>query len=221
MPKILLLEDDASLQEILKECLEEEGFSVISCADALSASAYAYEQSFDLYLFDVMVDGGNGFEILKDMRKDGNNTPTIFITALQQIKDLEAGFMSGCDDYLKKPFELAELLIRIKALLKKRYKGDKIDFGNGYSFEVESEILYFNGNPFKIPTKERELLKLLLQNEGNFVTNEMILKTLWGYDEELNKLSLRVYIKDLRHIVGKENIQTRRGEGYCFKRLVK
>ncbi|MCH5323302.1 MAG: response regulator transcription factor [Helicobacter sp.] len=216
--KILLVEDDAALQEIIAECLEEEGYEVVCCNNAREASEKAYEESFDLFLFDVMIPYGNGFELLKEIRTNQNQTPCIFITALNQIKDLEKGFESGCEDYLKKPFELAELLVRIKAVLERRYPSALVDFGNGYCFDSKKEILYFEGKIHKIPNKLRELLRILLQNEGNFVANEVIFSKLWKYEEEPSELALRVYIKDLRHIVGKDNIKTRRGEGYCYTR---
>ena len=218
--KILLLEDDVLLQEILVEFLIEEGFSVIACESVNAFHSLSYEQNFDLFLLDVMVKDGNGFQMLQEIRQNDKSTPAIFITALSQISDIEKGFLSGCDDYLKKPFELKELLLRIKAILKRRYKNTLIDFCNGYCYEVESEIIYYHNKIHKIATKERELLKLLLQNEGNFVSIEKITKALWGYENEPSEQSLRVYIKDLRQIVGKENIQTRRNEGYCYKRIV-
>lgn len=215
--KILLLEDDMALQEIIAECLEEEGYAVVCCNNGTEATNKAYEENFDILLLDVMVEGQNGFESLRSLRKSGKETPAIFITALNSLKDLEIGFKSGCDDYLKKPFELSELLLRIEAQLKRSKKLEIFEFENGYSFDCAEEILYHQGTIAKIPTKERELLKVLLQNEGHFISLEQIYSLLWKYDEEPSELSLRVYIKNLRQIVGKEHIITRRGEGYCYK----
>lgn len=215
--KILLLEDDMVLQEIIAECLEEEGYAVVCCNNGIEATNKAYEENFDILLLDVMVEGQSGFESLRSLRKSGKETPAIFITALNSLKDLEIGFKSGCDDYLKKPFELSELLLRIEAQLKRRKKLEIFEFENGYSFDCAEEILYYQGAIAKIPTKERELLKVLLQNEGHFISLEQIYSLLWKYDEEPSELSLRVYIKNLRQIVGKEHIITRRGEGYCYK----
>ncbi|PZT47936.1 two-component system response regulator [Helicobacter valdiviensis] len=216
MSRILLLEDDRLLQEILVECLIEEGYEVVACECANEALSKSYEEHFDVLLLDVMVQNGNGFEVLKEIRERGEQTPAIFITALNQIKDLEIGFKSGCDDYLKKPFELKELLLRLGAILKRQYKEERVDFGNGYEFDCHEGTLYYLKKPHKFSSKERELLKLLLQNQNSFVSLEKIYQNLWGFDEEPSELSLRVYIKNLRKIVGKDHILTRRGEGYCY-----
>ncbi|MDD6055401.1 MAG: response regulator transcription factor [Helicobacter sp.] len=216
MHKILLLEDDIALQEIIKECLEEEGYSVVCCSNGDEAEDKAYEEHFDLFLLDVMVGGQNGFSALKNIRKNNKDTPAIFITALNTPQDLERGFKSGCDDYLRKPFELKELLLRIEARLKRVQNTKLFDFKNGYTFDIDNDMLYFDGVMQKMPTKERELLKILLKNHNKFVDTDTIFNTIWSYDEEPSGRSLRVYIKNLRIIVGKENILTRRGEGYCL-----
>lgn len=215
--KILLLEDDMVLQEIIAECLEEEGYEVICVSDGIEATNQAYEQNFDILLLDVMVTGQSGFESLHALRKSGKETPAIFITALDSLKDLEIGFKSGCDDYLRKPFELSELLLRIEVQLKHCKKLEIFELGGGYCFDCVEEILYYQGEIIKIPTKQRKLLKILLQNRGYFVSLEQIYSELWGYSQTPSELSLRVYIKNLRQILGKENILTRRGEGYCYK----
>lgn len=208
-----------ALQEIIAECLEEEGYSVVRCSDGLEAANKAYEMNFDILLLDVMVTGQSGFEALREIRESDKDVPAIFMTALNSLKDLEIGFKSGCDDYLRKPFELSELLLRIEAQLRHKNKNLLFDFGNGYCFDGRTEILYLDNKVQKIPTKERELLKILLKHEGEFVRLEQIYSLLWKYDEDPSELSLRVYIKNLRHIVGRNNILTRRGEGYCYKKI--
>lgn len=215
--RILLLEDDMVLQEIIAECLEEEGYEVVCCSDGVEATHKAYEENFDILLFDVMVTGQSGFESLHTLRESGKETPAIFITALDSLKDLEVGFKSGCDDYLRKPFELSELLLRVEVQLKRAKKLEVFELGNGYCFDCAEGILYHQGEIVGIPAKQRELLKMLLQNKGHFLSLERIYSNLWGYDETPSELSLRVYIKNLRQILGKENILTRRGEGYCYK----
>ena len=215
MAKIMLLEDDIALQEIISESLIEEGYEVTCCSDGLEATSLIYEQNFDILLLDVMVPNMNGFEALKYIRDSGDMTPAIFITSLQSIDDLEIGFKNGCDDYIKKPFMIKELLLRIQSLLKRTNIDCVVDFYNGYSFDMSDGILYLNGNAQKMPSKERELLKLLLKHRQHFVSLNDIYETLWGNDEP-SELSLRVYIKNLRQIVGKERIVTYRGEGYCY-----
>ena len=119
--KILLLEDDLNLSDTVCDYLEEKGFEVICVYDGEEALSSIYENSFDLLLLDVNVPIKNGFQVLKEIRKDGNNTPAIYITSLNSVDSLEQGYSSGCDDYIRKPFELKELLIRIQTILKREF----------------------------------------------------------------------------------------------------
>lgn len=119
--KILLLEDDLLLGEMLCDELKEKGYLVTHCENAQSALEIGYEQAFDLWIFDVKVPLGNGFEVLKELRGLGKNTPTIFLTSLSMIEDLKQGFLVGCDDYLRKPFDVDELLLRVDSLLKRSF----------------------------------------------------------------------------------------------------
>ena len=119
--KILLLEDDLNLSDTVCDYLEEKGFEVICVYDGEEALSSIYENRFDLLLLDVNVPIKNGFQVLKEIRKDGNNTPAIYITSLNSVDSLEQGYSSGCDDYIRKPFELKELLIRIQTILKREF----------------------------------------------------------------------------------------------------
>ena len=117
--KILLLEDDLNLNETVSDYFDENGFEVVSAYDGDEALSLIYENSFDLLLLDVNVPNKNGFEVLKEVRNQKKTVPAIFITSLNSMDSLEEGFESGCDDYIRKPFELKELLIRVKTILKK------------------------------------------------------------------------------------------------------
>ena len=217
--KILLLEDDISLSEIVDEFLSEEGYEVVVCEDALNALNLAYEKSFDLWILDVKVPMGDGFSLLKELRQSGKQTPAIFMTSLNTTDDLKLGFTAGCDDYIRKPFELAELLLRVKSLLKRAFfhkNEDFEDLGDGFKFNINSQILYQNNEVLNLPSKEIKLLALLLKNKKNFLSTERIFEELWEYDEEPSELSLRAYIKNLRKILGKEKIINQRGRGYCY-----
>ena len=135
MTQILLVEDDEILADLISEYLNENGFKVTHCTDALNASNLIYEQKFDVLILDVKIPKGDGFSLLAQIRKNGNETPAIFTTSLNTLDDLEVGYKSGCDDYLKKPFELKELLIRIQTLLKRKFshKNDNfINLNNGF-----------------------------------------------------------------------------------------
>lgn len=218
--QILLLEDDFVLSEILLEFLQEQGYDVKLCDNAQDALNCAYEQHFDLWLFDVKVPLGSGFDILKELRECGKNTPTIFITSLDRIDDLQNGYKAGCDDYLKKPFELLELQYRIHTLLKRSFSythTEYVKLHNGMKFGILTQMLYDeNDNVVPLTQKESLLLSLLLQNKGSYVSQEMIFNTLWEYEQEPSEMSLRTYVKNLRKILGKDSIVNQRGRGYCY-----
>lgn len=217
--KILLLEDDMSLSEIVEEYLSEQGYEVSLASDAKEALDLAYEKSFNLWILDVKVPLGDGFSLLKELRSLGKDTPAIFLTSLNTINDVEQGFASGCDDYIKKPFELAELKLRIESLLKRNFSHKNEDFedlGNGYKFALNSQVLYQNDKAVSLPGKEVKLLSLFLQNKNEFLNTERLFEELWDYDEEPSELSLRAYVKDLRKILGKDAIINQRGRGYSY-----
>ncbi|WP_345992545.1 response regulator transcription factor [Sulfurimonas sp. HSL-1716] len=212
MSSILLLEDDVVLSETLVELLEADGFKVIHVQDGEAALEYTFEKQFDILLFDVNVPHLDGFELLKSLRESGYDTPAIFITALTDIVSLSHGFGSGADDYIKKPFDFDELLIRIKALLKKQYHtySDKIAVGTFY-FMISKDELYQNGKFLPLSPYELYITKILFQNIDKTVLKENILNTL-GEGREMSEGSLRVYINKLRKIG--LPISTVKGIGY-------
>lgn len=217
--KILLLEDDINLSEIVEEHLTEEGYEVHLVTDAQQALDAAYENHFDLWILDVKVPLGDGFSLLKELRKSGKETPAIFLTSLNTAGDLKEGFEAGCDDYIKKPFELSELSLRVENILKRNFthKNEEYeDLGNGFKFSLRSRILYENDKAINLPYKEAKLLILLLQHKNDFISLERIFDELWDYDEEPSELSLRAYVKNLRKILGKDSLINQRGRGYCY-----
>lgn len=217
--KILLLEDDLNLSELVEEYLIDEGYELTLAMDAQEALNLAYEKNFDLWILDVKVPLGDGFSLLKELRKAGKTTPAIFLTSLNTSGDLKQGFDAGCDDYIKKPFELIELKMRIQSLLKRAFSHKNENFeelGNGYKFNIQSQILYHNDQPLNIPNKEIKLLSLLLKKKNQFISTELIFDELWEYGEEPSELSLRAYVKNLRKILGKDSIINQRGRGYCY-----
>ncbi len=217
--KLLLLEDDVQLAEIIKEYLEDQGCDVHHAADGEEALDKVYEERFDIFLFDVKVPFMNGFDLLAKLRSEGNETPTIFLTSLNTMDDLSRAFEVGCDDYLKKPFELKELLLRIKTISKRVFYhrvSEKIDIGNGVSFDISSNKIQKDGMSVALSKKESLILKLLVKNRGKIVTPQMIFENAWDYEDEPSEMSLRTYIKNIRKIVGKELIENARGQGYML-----
>ncbi len=212
MKKILLLEDDEILSETLIELLEAEGFSLTHVKDGQEALDATFVSQYDLMLLDVNVPFINGFELLKELREAGDKTVAIFLTALTDIDSLAHGFEIGADDYIKKPFDFDELLVRIKALFKKQYSGNKVEIGD-FIFDTQSEELYKNGKFIKLTPYETTITKILLKNRGNTISKYELLDLL-NEGEEMSEGALRVHINSLRKI-GLPVI-TIRGVGYRF-----
>jgi len=219
MTQILLVEDDETLSELISEYLSEQGYDVTVRADAKAALDTAYERNFDILILDVKLPKGDGFSLLRELRRLGDDTPAIFTTSLNALQDLEIGYKSGCDDYLKKPYELKELLLRIQILLKRKFShvnDEFIELGGGYKFYPSSKTLRQNGQIINLSNKESELLALFLENKNALLSKETIFEKIWNYGEEPSELSLRVYVKNLRRILGKDAIINRRGDGYIY-----
>jgi DNA-binding response OmpR family regulator len=219
--KLLLLEDDVNLNDTINEFLEENGFEVQSVYDGEEANEKIYESRYDLFLLDVNVPGINGFELLKNLRQNGDKTPAIYLTSLNSVDDLSIGYESGCDDYIRKPFALQELLLRIQTILKREFfheKSNTIEIDSHLLYDVGSNELQKNGQSVRLQNKEAILLKLFLQKRGEIISHETILDTLWGYDEVSSDDALRTYIKNLRKIIGKEYIISVKKLGYKFIR---
>lgn len=219
MGKILLLEDDANLNETVTEFLEEEGHNVVPVYDGYEAQEKLYESKYDLLLLDVNTPGINGFELLKEAREGKVVAPAIFITSLDSVDDLEKGFESGCDDYIRKPFALKELKIRIETLLKRDFfHQDKevIEISDTIVYDINNNELIMGGKTVSLGHKESKLLKLFMKNDGTVLAHESIYEHLWDYDEEPSDTALRTYIKNLRKIIGKEKIVSIKKQGYKF-----
>ena len=219
--KILLLEDDLTLSETVVEFLEDQGYEVVPAYDGEQASEIIYERVFDLFLLDVNVPLLNGFELLKQKRKEGVQTPAIYITSLNSIDSLETGYNSGCDDYIRKPFVLKELLFRIETILKRGFfheTSPRIVIGEDIEYDTDSNLLYVKGEKVQLNSKEGTLLKLFLQHQDETVIHEVIYETLWTYDETPSENALRTYIKNIRKIIGKDKIVSIKKLGYRFSK---
>jgi len=213
--KILLLEDDKLFNETLEDFLEEEGFEVVTALDPYSALDATYEMRFDLYLFDVQLPYESGFSLLKNLREAGDHTPTIFMTSREDKSSMVEGFNVGGDDYMKKPIDLDELLLRIKALLRREYRHDEISLGE-FRIDCSAKELYDKeGRLIKVSNKVIELLLLLVRANGEVVRHEEIEKSLWHTDEEISLGAIRVYIATLKKYFPNA-ITNIRGIGYRF-----
>ena len=216
MARILLLEDDKILSETLCELLESEGYDITLARDGNSVLDLTASSHFELMLFDVNVPDYNGFELLKMLRASGDTTPCIFLTSLHDIASLSKGFAVGADDYLKKPFDFDELLIRIGALLRKQFSSEKNELEYGaFTYKIATNELLKDGKLMLLTPQEQKLLALFFKRADETITKEELLYELDG-ENEASEGALRVYITKLRK-VGLE-LQTIKGVGY---RLVK
>jgi DNA-binding response OmpR family regulator len=214
--KILYLEDDINLSETIVEFLQEEGFGVVYVYDSEEALDKLYHENFDLLIFDVNLNGMNGFELLKSLRDANIKTPAIFTTSRNTIDDLARGYEVGADDYLKKPFALKELLFRIKAIIKREYKTNQelLSLYENIVFNINTNELIVNEIKTTLNHKESELLKLLIKNRNQCVIFDTIFENVWSFDELHSDMSLRTYIKKLRAIIGKDKIVSIKKVGY-------
>ncbi|AGR76398.1 response regulator transcription factor [Aliarcobacter butzleri] len=217
--KILLLEDDLILNEIIEEYLISQEHEVITAFSGNEAQDYLYSQTFDLLILDVNVPFVSGFELLKELRTQNIKTPTIFITSLNMVEDMQKGFDSGCDDYLKKPFELKELDLRInniKRLFNITPK-ELINISKDTFLDIQNLLIIKNNQKIHLAKKECEVLQYLI-NSSKTVSIEELSLNLWAYEDNPNDSTIRTYIKNLRKILGEEKIINIRGVGYRFNK---
>ena len=219
MPKILIVEDESMLLDLMSDYMRSQNYDVTGVKSYNEALSIAYETNFDLWIFDVKIIGGNGFNLLRELRDAGRGAPCIFTTSLNTVADVAAGFESGCDDYLKKPFELRELHLRAQNLLRRSFTRAK----NGFlpllgelKFDLTQNVLYEGERAITMSKKQGALLALLLKNRDRFVSHDEIFSQIWDYGESPSELSLRVYIAELRKILGKERIISKSKLGYKY-----
>ena len=215
MFNILLLEDDELFASTLEDFLSDEGFEVDIAKDGEECLELNFKKNYDLYIFDINVPKINGLDLLEQLRQSDDNTPTIFLTSYKDKDTLHDAFLKGCDDYLKKPADLDELILRIKALLKRNKKQFKvIDLSNNFTFNPSTKRVYENEVDLNLPIKVLDLIELFLENKGEIVTKNMIISKLWTTQEEYSEGSIRVYINQIKKILGKDAISNIKGIGY-------
>jgi DNA-binding response OmpR family regulator len=213
MHKILLLEDDLHLRETIEEELHDAGFSLRSTDNSESVMEMTYDERFDLYLFDVNVIGINGFELLEALREAGDETPAIFLTSKNQTADVIEGFRSGASDYLKKPFDMEELIARMMRFLTKEkvYKIDKEIFYYPLTYEVLN-----HGKKIILNQKDGEILEYFLKHKNQLITKEQILDEVYQGDY-ITDSTFRGYVNKIKAAIGKSYLRNIRGKGYILE----
>ena len=227
MNKILVVDDDIAINELIKINLEMHGYEVLSATDGIHGFALCKQEFPDLVILDVMMPEVDGYTVAKYIRENPSTKeiPILMLTALGQIDDKVKGFDIGVDDYLVKPFELEELKVRVRALLKRTHKmleslakkdlltvGDITLLPESYSVDIKGKIA-------KLTPIEFDILNVLVQNHGNMVSGAKLLKDIWGYAPDDTVETIRVHIRHLRSKMdkisdGKKYIETIYGGGY-------
>ena len=220
--KILFVEDEGDLTLIVADTLRGQGYEVITAADGIAGINKFKSDGADIVVADVMMPKMDGFTMAKEIRKLSLTVPLLFLTAKSTIDDVERGFEIGANDYLKKPFDLRELIVRIKALLR-RYgdnRTDDIRFSIGaYTFNVTTQTLSFGGKETELSHFEAKILERLATNIGKTVDASELMIAVWQRDEQSNRNSLHGYIHKLRRALRHDpsiSIINQRGFGYML-----
>ncbi len=216
--KILLLEDEYSLRISIKEFLEELDFIVDCFSTGDDAFDAIYETHYDVLLLDVNVPGMNGFELLKTVRNEGIKIPAIFMTSRTQMQDFEEGYKAGCCDYIRKPFDLVELQLRITQVCKSFYfeNTNELDLGDGLLYDTEKHKLNYQSREVVLSKTEHDILEVLLRYENQAVSIITFQDEIWG--EYVDPANIRVQINNLRKKLPVDIIKNRRGVGYIIER---
>ena len=216
--KIILAEDEPALAQIIKESLETRDFKVFLCKNGEEAFSEFLKNKPDILVLDVMMPKKDGFTLAQEIRKTDKKTPIIFLTAKSQTQDVVDGFHFGGNDYLKKPFSMEELIVRIHALLNRiTTKIDEVFEIGDYTFNSVKQTLHHAENSISLTHREASLLQLLLENKNEILDRSIILKKIWGDDDFFNGRSMDVFITKLRKKLSLDpNIQiiNIRNQGY-------
>jgi len=230
MPRILVIDDDAAIAELVAINLEMAGYEVTQAEDGIKGQALAVQLLPDLIVLDLMLPRVDGFTVCQRLRRDDRTAdiPVLMLTALSQTQDKVEGFNSGADDYLTKPFELEEMLARVRALLRRTDRipqaakhSEILNYGPLTLVPERFEAVWY-GKTVKLTHLEFELLHCLLQRHGQTVSPSEILKEVWGYDPDDDIETIRVHIRHLRTKMEPDPrhpryIKTVYGAGYCLE----
>ena len=222
MLRILLVEDDQNLGDTVSTLLQEEGYLVDRALQGDEGLFLARQNIYDLLILDVMLPGMSGLAILKQLREEAIVTPILFLTARDSIQDKVCGLESGADDYLVKPFAFAELLARIKVLLRRQagVKESSLVYGS-LSLDIKRKEAFMDSRPLGLTGKEYELLEFLILNKEQILVREQIFDRIWGFESEATQGIVDLYIHYLRKKLAPFGcdglIHTIRGVGFMLK----
>lgn len=223
--RILLVEDEPGLVLTVSDLLSTDGYEVENAADGETGLAKALTGKFDLVILDIMLPRKTGFEVCREIRQKGVDVAILMLTAKTQVVDRVVGLKLGADDYLTKPFDPAELLARVEALLRRVQKENRIpvqsfQFGN-INIDFERSELFKDGQPVMLASKEMQLLRYLIDHRGRVVPREELLQNVWEYSSDVSSRTIDVHVAWLRQKLEEnpqnpKHIHTIRGKGYRF-----
>jgi DNA-binding response OmpR family regulator len=222
--RILVIEDEQKVARFLKKGLEAEEYEVEIAIDGKMGEKMARTESYDLILLDVLLPKKDGFELLRDLRKDEIRTPVLMLTARSATEDIVSGLNQGADDYLTKPFVFNELLARIRSLMRRGTVKTKLKYAD-LTLDTIAHKANRAGKQIELTTREYALLEYFMRNRSKLLTREELAKEIWGYNFDPGTNVVDVYVNHLRKKVDTEFeqklIQTERGQGYYLseKRL--
>jgi DNA-binding response OmpR family regulator len=213
--KLLIIEDDENILSFLKRGFKEEGYVVDSASDGEDGEYLATTTNYDVIVLDWMLPLKSGIEVLESLKQKNIQTPTIMLTAKDEIDDRVTGLTKGADDYLSKPFSFKELLARVQALYRRSVsKGSNILKIKDLQIDIDKKLVKKDTQELDLTQKEYELLLFLIKNKNASVSNSMIEEQLWNDEEYINSNVIQVTIYNLRKKIGKEFIKSSRGLGY-------
>lgn len=216
--RLLLVEDDAELVALLKPVLERAGFAVDTAGDGPQAEFLGNEEPYDAVILDLGLPGKPGLDVLRDWRNGGNHVPVLILTARDAWHERVDGFKTGADDYLGKPFHVEELLERLKALIR-RTEGNpdpRLSAGGLQLDEERQQVLLPDGRCLELTGTEFRLLRYLMLHPGRILSKTRLTEHVYDQDFDHDSNLIEVYIRRLREKIGRDSIQTRRGQGYLF-----
>ena len=213
--KILIIEDDKNILSFLTRGFEEDGFTVDSAANGDDGEYLSTINKYDVIVLDWMLPNKSGIEILKSLKLKGISTPIIMLTAKSMLQDKIAGIKTGADDYLTKPFEYEELLVRVEALYRRSVnKGSNIVKLKNLTIDIDNKIVKKDDETLKLSLKEYELLLFFIKNKNAVISKDMIEEQLWNNETFINSNVISVTMHHLRAKIGKDMISSNRGLGY-------
>jgi len=213
--KILIIEDDKNILSFLKRGFEEDGYIIDSAIDGIDGEYLALINQYDVIILDWMLPNKSGIEIIKSLKLKGITTPIIMLTAKNMLKDKINGIKTGADDYLTKPFEYEELLVRVEALYRRSVNsGSNIIKIKNLTIDIDNKIVKKDDELLKLTRKEYELLSFFIKNRNAVISKEMIEEQLWNNETFINSNVISVTMHHLRAKIGKDMISSNRGLGY-------